>query len=753
MVRLAASSDNNPSVEQYENQMGKFRAKGLICFEEISDYSILDDKKLAKKLKRKIEEPIDLKKNKKQKKLPDQKSKSKDKKKATTLSKKAKKEPKSKDTNKTPDIIKEENKTDEVKVKPELDEAAKKLKREQKLKKIAKRRKKKEKRKAEIKAKKVQKTSKSNSTSRTSMHSIDAENTQEFDQADFNEKMKGWSEMMLPHVLLRALYDKSFFNPMPIQKMVLPEAINKKANIIGTAQTGSGKTLAFGLPILTHLIDSHNAKAYSINEEQLGETDKFPQALILTPTRELAVQIKEHLQVACKYQKTKIVVVVGGISQMKQERLLKQEPEIIVATPGRLMQMIDEGNQYLNKITQIKYLVIDEADRMIEKGHFGEMEKILGLINSHELIKKKRQNFLFSATLITKFQDDINNEETKKPRTQAQLEKELKLALNELIDKVQMSKEPKVFDLTTEAVTAENLFESKLFCTKTEKDIYLYYFCCKYVGRTLVFANSIDCVRRLNNLFKLLKRTPLILHAHMEQKQRLKNLEKFNADENSLLIASDVASRGLDIPNVMNVIHYQTPRSAEVYVHRSGRTARSTKEGLSVMLVSPDEMNSYKKILQSIKKSKDIRDYPIDIDFMDSCKKIVTLGRKIDESEHTLNKAKNETNWYAKNAKELDVEIDDELIKETQVDSVKLEKQKRELQKNKNELAGLLKKPIFPKNFSKNYIATENLKRFNSINNTSENALDGMRTTDLANKQKKKNFKEIKNINTNKNKK
>ena len=144
-------------------------------------------------------------------------------------------------------------------------------------------------------------------------------------------------------------------------------------------------------------------------------------------------------------------------------------------------------------------------------------------------MKAKRQNFLFSATLITKFGNEAK-EDAKKPKTEAQLERDLKLALNALVEKVQMVKEPKVFDLTTEAVTAENLVESKLFCTKVEKDIYLYYFTCKYVGRTLVFANSIDCVRRLTNLFRLLKKTPLHLHANMNQKQRLKNLEKFNGN-------------------------------------------------------------------------------------------------------------------------------------------------------------------------------------------------------------------------------
>lgn len=359
--------------------------------------------------------------------------------------------------------------------------------------------------------------------------------------------------------------------------------------------------MAFGLPILTQLIDSYEAKTEKT-------TSVGPQALILTPTRELAIQIKDHLQVCCKYKNIKIACVVGGLSQLKQERLLSKNPEIVVSTPGRLMQMIDEGNEYLNNIYKIRYLVIDEADRMIEKGHFGEMEKILGLINSDEKAKVKRQNFLFSATLITKYDGAFEDgKKPKKQKTEAQLKREEKAKLNALVEKIQMLKEPKVFDLTTKAVTADNLIESKIFCQLNEKDIYLYYFSCKYSGRTLVFANSIDCVRRLTNLFRLLKKNPLHLHANMDQKQRLKNLEKFQAEDNSLLIASDVAARGLDIPGVQHVIHYQIPRSAEIYVHRSGRTARSTNEGLSVMLVSPDEIDLYRKILKTFKKGWNLK--------------------------------------------------------------------------------------------------------------------------------------------------
>jgi ATP-dependent RNA helicase DDX24/MAK5 len=137
---------------------------------------------------------------------------------------------------------------------------------------------------------------------------------------------------------------------------------------------------------------------------------------------------------------------------------------------------------------------------------------------------------LFSATLITQFSGNFDDAQKNKEKTEKQIKKEEKEMLNSLVQKIQMTKPPKVFDLTTRAVTADNLIESKIFCQLTEKDNYLYYFTTKYSGRTLVFANSIDCVRRLTNLFRLLNKTPLHLHANLNQKQRLKNLEKFNSN-------------------------------------------------------------------------------------------------------------------------------------------------------------------------------------------------------------------------------
>merc|ERR1719430_2046443 len=148
--------------------------------------------------------------------------------------------------------------------------------------------------------------------------------------------------------------------------------------------------------------------------------------------------------------------------------------------------------------------------------------------------------------------------------------------MNELMDAVGVKERRKVVDITRKVGTAESLSESVIHCGITEKDFFLYYFVKSHPGRTVVFCNSIDCVRRLTNLLGLMDVTPLPLHAQLHQKQRLKNLDRFTSSSSGLLIATDVAARGLDIPNIQHVVHYQVPRTSEGYVHRSGRTARAT---------------------------------------------------------------------------------------------------------------------------------------------------------------------------------
>lgn len=329
-------------------------------------------------------------------------------------------------------------------------------------------------------------------------------------------------------------------------------------------------------------------------------------ALILTPTRELCVQVRDHLVTAAKYTGIHVAAIFGGLAAVKQERVLAKCPEIVVATPGRLWELIGEGNTHLNKIQNAHFLVVDETDRMIEKGHFEELKQILERLNSDPVRKEQRQNFIFSATLTLMHElphhlkmRNINRKRKLKPETTEQ-------KLQSLIDYFGIS-QPKVIDITptqTTGGTAHNLTECRISCSHEQKDLYLYYFIQKHPGRTIVFCNSIECVRRVTKLFTILNCEPRALHAKMNQRQRLKNLERFTHSDTGLLVATDVAARGLDIPNVEHVIHYQVPRTSENYIHRSGRTARANREGITILLMEPSESNVYVKLCRTLKRSR-----------------------------------------------------------------------------------------------------------------------------------------------------
>lgn len=476
----------------------------------------------------------------------------------------------------------------------------------------------------------------------------------------------------MPEVILKALAEKKFTEPTQIQSLTIPAAIMGRKDILGAAETGSGKTLAFGIPILNGIIELKKNGDFMQrrtvkNKPQVADDDdkrksgpmknrnerenltpppeeinNFPSddengdtngqssnenplyALVLTPTRELAVQVKDHLVAVAKYTGIKVAAVFGGMAQVKQERVLSKCPEIVVATPGRLWELLSIGNEHLNKLENIRlvcqlnclafsllilnshfnffsFLVIDETDRMIEKGHFEELTLLLDRLNADPLKKARRQNFIFSATLtlVHELPGYIKSKNVgKKSKAQKQTS-EQKIQL--LIDHLGIS-QPKIVDVTKKSGTADKLTECRIICDLAQKDLYLYYFLQRHPGRTIVFCNSIDCVKRLGQLFNLLNCQPRPLHAQMNQRQRLKNLEKFTASPTGLLIATDVAARGLDIPNVQHVIHYQVPRTTENYVHRSGRTARANNEGITVLIMEPGEVKNYVKLCRTLQR-------------------------------------------------------------------------------------------------------------------------------------------------------
>uniref|UniRef100_A0A2K6QS11 ATP-dependent RNA helicase n=1 Tax=Rhinopithecus roxellana TaxID=61622 RepID=A0A2K6QS11_RHIRO len=401
--------------------------------------------------------------------------------------------------------------------------------------------------------------------------------------------------------------------------------------------------------------------------------------LVLTPTRELAVQVKQHIDAVARFTGIKTAILVGGMPTQKQQRMLSRRPEIVVATP----------HYHLRNLRQLRCLVVDEADRMVEKGHFAELSQLLEMLNDSQY-NPKRQTLVFSATLTLVHQAPariLHKKHTKK------MDKTAKLDL--LMQKIGMRGKPKVIDLTKNEATVEMLTETKIHCETDEKDFYLHYFLMQYPGCSLVFANSISCIKRLSGLLKVLDIMPLTLHACMHQKQRLRNLEQFARLEDCVLLATDVAARGLDIPKVQHVIHYQVPRTSEIYVHRSGRTARAGNEVLGLMLIGPEDVINFKKIYKTLKKDEDIPLFPVQTKYMDVVKERIRLARQIEKSEYRNFQACLHNSWIEQAVAALEIELEEDMYKGGKADQQEERRRQKQMKVLKKELRHLLSQPLF----------------------------------------------------------
>ncbi|XP_065607106.1 ATP-dependent RNA helicase DDX24 [Cyrtonyx montezumae] len=568
--------------------------------------------------------------------------------------------------------------------------------------------------------------------------------------ADHKADVSAWKDLFVPQPVLKALSSLGFSAPTPIQALTLPSAIRDNMDILGAAETGSGKTLAFAIPMIHSVLewqksnssvsmnDSVSKKPYQHRGETRWENDDEAEkpnhhqaedngdeddvsygtgcveveeniefdsrdkeltvghhkkqpllGLVLTPTRELAVQVKHHIDAVSKFTGIKTAILVGGMAAQKQERVLNRKPQIVIATPGRLWELIKERHPHLSNLRQLRCLVIDEADRMVERGHFLELSQLLEVLNDSQY-NPKRQTFVFSATLTLVHQTPARILQKKNAK---KIDKKTKLEM--LMEKVGIKGKPKVVDLTRKEATVETLMETRIHCDTNEKDFYLYYFLLQYPGRTMVFANSIDCIKRLTSLLTVLNCDPLPLHANMHQKQRLKNLERFAERESCVLLTTDVAARGLDIPNVQHVIHYQVPRTSELYVHRSGRTARAANEGLSLLLIGPDDLINFRKIYKTLEKSEELPHFPVERKYMIAIKERVNLARQIEKTEYFNGRAKQHDSWLQQAAEALEVDLDDDLFMGKK-SSEQEESQKQKMLKGmKKQLKCLLSQPLF----------------------------------------------------------
>lgn len=537
-----------------------------------------------------------------------------------------------------------------------------------------------------------------------------------------------WSEIPLSVSTLNGLQSLGFKKPTEIQTKTIPVSLEGK-DVIGKAATGSGKTLAYGIPILEKALEESQS-----NIKLPEEYKNHPTSIIFTPTRELANQVMKHLRELFKYSpfsdKT-VMSLTGGLSIQKQERLLSYGPKVLVATPGRCLEILEKSTALAKQISSIDILVLDEADRLLQDGHFDELKKILEIFNNYRAkdiagIGRRWQSLVFSATfskdLFGKLdnKNDIKNKTTKRKYDNDDEESDIKEVLEILGKKLRFRGKPEYIDVNPKDVVANKIVEAMIPCSPMERDLMLYYFISVFPGTTLVFTNSIDSVKRLAPMLNNLGIPTVSIHSSMIQKQRLRALERFaknseiakKENKSSVLIASDVAARGLDISGIQHVIHYHLPRTADAYVHRSGRTARAGNEGVSVVLCSPHEasgpLRNLRKVISKKDKIEDIKSLPIDSDILDQLKERLDLAAKIAQAEVATQSVKKEQSWIEKAAEELGVddidEFEDDFLKRDRKRREGKTLDKQNLKVMKAQLRDLLKKQI-RKSGRRSYIA------------------------------------------------
>ncbi|KAF9610677.1 hypothetical protein IFM89_023933 [Coptis chinensis] len=531
-------------------------------------------------------------------------------------------------------------------------------------------------------------------------------------EVDIDEtEFYAWNEMRLHPLLMKSIYSLGFKEPTPIQKACVPAAAHQGKDVIGAAETGSGKTLAF---------EKGNGDENVVHENPL-------RALIVTPTRELAIQVADHLKEAAKFTNIRVISIVGGMSSEKQERLLKYRPEIIVGTPGRLWELMSGGDEHLAELHSLSFFVLDEADRMIENGHFQELQSIIDMlpmssgssegdsqmtqncVTVSSLQRKKRQTFVFSATiaLSADFRKKLKRGSIKS-KDDGRMS-----SLETLSTRAGMRADAAIIDLTNASIMANKLEESLIECREEDKDSYLYYLLTVHgQGRTIVFCIAYSCLTSYFIHFYDPCANIWTLHAQMQQRSRLKAIDRFRANEHAVLVATDVAARGLDIPGVRTVVHYQLPHSAEVYVHRSGRTARASSDGCCIALISPSDRSKFTSLCKSFSKES-LQRFPLDMSLMPEITKRLSLARQIDKILRKDSQEKAQKSWFERNAEAVELDIDDNDSEEENVNNHKRKKKSSlHLQKLQQELNSLLSSPLRPRTFSHRFLAGSGVSPF-----------------------------------------
>ena len=366
-----------------------------------------------------------------------------------------------------------------------------------------------------------------------------------------------FEELGLDEALLRAVGDLGFESPTPIQEAAIPVMLQTDDDLLGLAQTGTGKTAAFGLPLLHHLMQT----------PFIYEGVRTTRALVLAPTRELCMQISKDLKLYGKYSKLKVVAVYGGEDIRRQLSQLDVTPEIIVATPGRLIDLVRRGKVMLSNI---EYLVLDEADEMLNMGFKDDLETILKETPS------ERRTLLFSATMPKEISAIARNY----MRSARELQIGERNAGTENVDHIYY------------VCKAEHRYDVLKRIVDLNPDIYGIVFC----------RTKADCQVVSEKLIKDGYNADA-LHGDLTQVARDNVMQRFRLGAVQLLVATDVAARGLDVHNLTHVINYQLPDDSEVYTHRSGRTGRAGKRGISVSIVHIREVRRINELERLLKRT------------------------------------------------------------------------------------------------------------------------------------------------------
>lgn len=368
------------------------------------------------------------------------------------------------------------------------------------------------------------------------------------------EPTAGFSELGIAPALLESLTRHKYTTPTPIQQQAIPTAIQGK-DIVGIAQTGTGKTLAFGIPMIQRLAQ---IKGWG---------------LVLLPTRELALQVEESLRRISDRTGLRIVTLIGGMSLGPQISALRRNPDIVIATPGRL---IDHMNQKTIQLAHAEIVVLDEADRMLDMGFAPQIQKIL------HALPRERHTMLFSATMPHEI---------------------MKIATTHM-------KLPIRIEVAPAGTTAERVTQEIFMIERAKKNRLLDKVLGEHMVTTLIFIRTRHGARRLARVIRAMGHSAAEIHSDRSLAQRKEALEGFKSGKYRILVATDIASRGIDVKGIGLVINYDLPSTSDDYVHRIGRTARAGAGGHAISFVTPEERFEIRNIERLIKKSLPVSQLP-----------------------------------------------------------------------------------------------------------------------------------------------